>query len=192
MLSERQQEIIERSVDLIAEKGIQGLTIKNLSKKIGISEAAIYRHFDSKTEILLAILTSFRTESKSFLENFDSNKKNAFEKISAFFNTLLNIFELKPSVVSVIFSEEIFQNDIVLVDEVKKTMNSNQKYLIKFIKQGQELNEIRNDIDSEFLALYISGAVRLLVKNWKNEGMSFSLKRKGNQLISSFIDMIKK
>ena len=42
-LSERQKEIINASLELIAESGIQSLTIKNLSKKIGLVESAIYR-----------------------------------------------------------------------------------------------------------------------------------------------------
>ena len=53
MLTERQQEILDKSIEIISRKGIQGLTIKNLSKEIGISEPAIYRHFESKTDILL-------------------------------------------------------------------------------------------------------------------------------------------
>ncbi|MCB0284871.1 MAG: TetR family transcriptional regulator, partial [Calditrichaeota bacterium] len=36
--SERQQQIINAAIELIAEKGIQQLTIKNLSKKIGVVE----------------------------------------------------------------------------------------------------------------------------------------------------------
>ena len=55
MKTERQQEIINVALKLINEKGIQGLTMKNLSKEIGISEPAIYRHFENKIEILLAI-----------------------------------------------------------------------------------------------------------------------------------------
>jgi AcrR family transcriptional regulator len=45
-LSDRQKEIIEVSLALIAENGIQGLTIKNLAKRIGFSESAIYRHYE--------------------------------------------------------------------------------------------------------------------------------------------------
>ena len=55
MLTERQEEIIETALELIDSDGIQGLTIKNLSKNIGISEPAIYRHFDSKIHILNTI-----------------------------------------------------------------------------------------------------------------------------------------
>ena len=67
MLSERQEQIIKASIDLIDNNGIQGFTIKNLSKAIGISEPAIYRHFESKFEILATILEIFkRQENKIF------------------------------------------------------------------------------------------------------------------------------
>ena len=56
MLTDRQKEIIEVSLNLIAGKGIQGLTIKNISKEIGISEPAIYRHYENKIQILIALL----------------------------------------------------------------------------------------------------------------------------------------
>lgn len=53
MHSERQNQIISETIRLIHTKGIQGLTIKNISNGIGVTEAAIYRHFKSKDEILL-------------------------------------------------------------------------------------------------------------------------------------------
>jgi AcrR family transcriptional regulator len=68
MKTERQQEIIDVALDLISQKGIQGLTMKNLSKEIGISEPAIYRHFENKIEILLAVLDLFRDSTREIFE----------------------------------------------------------------------------------------------------------------------------
>ncbi len=42
-LTKRQKEIIQVSIELISEKSIQGLTIKNLAEKLSITEGAIYR-----------------------------------------------------------------------------------------------------------------------------------------------------
>ena len=50
MLSERQEQIIEESIKLIDNKGIQGFTIKNLSKEIGISEPGIYKDLDETAD----------------------------------------------------------------------------------------------------------------------------------------------
>jgi AcrR family transcriptional regulator len=68
MQTERQVQIIEVAMKLIADKGIQGFTIKNLSKEIGVSKPAIYRHFKSKTDILINILNSFKEMSEMMSE----------------------------------------------------------------------------------------------------------------------------
>ena len=66
-LTERQQQIVNISIDLIAGQGIQNLTIKNISKEVGFSEPAIYRHFDSKYDIIMAMLDSFQDISRFVL-----------------------------------------------------------------------------------------------------------------------------
>jgi len=58
--TDKQNEIIHAAIELVSDIGIQRLTIKNLSKKIGMVEGAIYRHFDSKIDILLGILEIFK------------------------------------------------------------------------------------------------------------------------------------
>ncbi len=69
MQTARQKEITEVALELISEKGIQGLTIKNLANKIGITEPAIYRHYDSKIDILIAVLDLFKQNTEHFFEN---------------------------------------------------------------------------------------------------------------------------
>ena len=74
-LTERQGEILDASINIISKKGIQNLTIKNISNEIGFSEPAIYRHFESKIEILLTILSMFENQMRKYntMVNSDSN-----------------------------------------------------------------------------------------------------------------------
>jgi AcrR family transcriptional regulator len=50
MNTERQQEIIEIALDLINEKGIQGLTIKNLLKKLKKEKGTLTLLYSAKDE----------------------------------------------------------------------------------------------------------------------------------------------
>ncbi len=190
MLSERQKEIVATTVEIIAAKGIQGLTIKNLSKEIGISEAAIYRHFESKTDILMTILKSFEQESKTFL-NHDKNMKPS-ERISDFFQRMLAVFKARPSIISVIFSEEIFNNDKELSGLIHSIMKNNLDYIENIIKDGQKEGMFRNDINSNYLTLYLTGALHLMVKDWHFRSSGENLMKKGEDLLKSFFEMIKK
>ena len=54
-LSARQEEIIDTAIKLIDAGGIQNLTMKNIARQMGFSEPAIYRHFESKLDLLLAM-----------------------------------------------------------------------------------------------------------------------------------------
>jgi len=87
-ITERQQEIINASLELIAESGIQSLTIKNLAKKIGFAESALYRHYENKVQILLAILDYFKQNTEHFFTNQLISDTNALLKIENLFQII--------------------------------------------------------------------------------------------------------
>ena len=183
MLSERQQQIIEESIKIIDEKGIQGLTIKNLSKAIGISEPGIYRHFESKTEILLSILNNFKEMAEMLSGMMKDFEGTAIEKIDFMFSRMLDIFSETPSMVSVIFSEEIFKNEEVLKNKIVGILNLHAQTIEYIIAKGQEENNVRKDIEVKTLALMIMGSLRLLVKRWDLNNHNFDIKKEGSKLI---------
>ncbi|MBT5759654.1 MAG: TetR/AcrR family transcriptional regulator, partial [Candidatus Marinimicrobia bacterium] len=103
--TERQNQIIQESIQLIAEKGIQGLTIKNISKAIGISEPAIYRHFENKDDIILAIISTMKQNTEEELSHVDENNPT-IDKIKKMIQGHTDRFIKNPSLTAIIFSEE--------------------------------------------------------------------------------------
>ena len=190
MKTERQIEIIEVALDLINDKGIQGLTIKNLSKKIGISEPAIYRHYDSKTDILIAILDSFSKNTQQIFNNELKNSDSAIDKIEHLFTKHFAAFSAKPSLVSVIFSEEIFRNEPVLIEKISELIRRNDNMLISILTSGQESNELRTDISAQHLSTIVMGTLRLFVKKSRFLDSSQSLPEEGKKLVNSIKKII--
>lgn len=191
MLSDRQQEIIEATIKLISEKGIQGFTTKNLSAEIGISEPAIYRHFTGKTEILHTMLEQFQVSLSENLMQIVKSDFKAIEKINAIINQLLTRFTENPSYVTVIFSDEIYSNEKTLADKISELMETMNKLFEYIISQGQENKEIRKDVQSQYIVLMIKGSIRLLVKKWKKNDCAFDLKKEATNLLSSIEKLIK-
>ena len=184
MLSERQEQIVSESIKIIDKKGIQGLTIKNLSKAIGISEPGIYRHFESKTEILLSILNNFKEMAIMLSKMMRSYDATATEKIRFMFSKMLDLFSETPSMVSVIFSEEIFKNEEILKTKIVEILNLHGQTLENIISEGQSEKNVREDIDKKSLALITMGSLRLLVKRWDLNNHNFDLSKEGNKLIA--------
>ncbi len=184
MLTDRQHQIIEESIKIIDAKGIQGLTIKNLSKAIGISEPGIYRHFESKTAIILSILDGFKDMAKMLSGAMKTFDGTAIEKITFMFSRMLELFSESPAMVSVIFSEEIFKNDEVLKIRITEVLNMHAQTIENIIATGQKQKNVRNDIEFKTLALIIMGSLRLLVKRWDLNNHNFDLKKEGEILIN--------
>jgi AcrR family transcriptional regulator len=44
--------IVSAALDIIAERGVQGLSMRLLSQRLGVSLGATYRHLDNKNELL--------------------------------------------------------------------------------------------------------------------------------------------
>ncbi len=190
-ITERQQQIINVSLELIAESGIQSLTIKNLAKKIGFAESAIYRHYDNKIQILLAILDFFRQNTAMFFINQLNSNANALQKIETLFQNHFAKFTASPSLVTVIFSEEIFRNEKELSEKVTEIMNGNTTNLKTIIETGQSAGEIRADIEAAHMAVIILGSLRMFVKKWQMSNYNFSLIEKGAEFTNSIKELIK-
>jgi len=192
MQTERQTQIMESALELIAEKGIQGLTIKNLSKKIGISEPAIYRHFENKSSILLTILDNFKQMAAMLSAIVPTVGETAFDKISFIFSKIIQLFIESPSYVSVIFSEEIFKNDLQLKSKIVEVLNQNEQTIENIIHTGQKNGDVRTDISSNNLALIVMGSLRFLVKQWDIKEHRENLIQEGDQLLNSLKLIISK
>ena len=186
-----QQEIINVSLELIAESGIQSLTIKNLAKKIGFAESAIYRHYENKIQILLAILDFFKHNSENLFAGQLNSNEVAPKKIEHLFMNHFKKFSENPSLVAVIFSEEIFRSELELSDKVKEIMNKNIKDIEAIIEIGQRQGEIKSDIEASHLSIIIMGSLRMFVKQWHMSNYNFNLLDEGQVFINSIKALIK-
>lgn len=52
----RQEELLDAALDLAREVGLGGLTVRRLAERVGFTEAALYRHFPSKSALLQALM----------------------------------------------------------------------------------------------------------------------------------------
>ena len=189
MFSERQQQIVVSAIKLIADKGIQNLTTKNLSKEIGISEPALYRHFKNKSDILKGVIEYFKITMQSAIIKLEE-QNDSLEKIELFIREHLKIIRSNPDFAKVIFSEANFQNDENLILKMNNMMNKSHKILELTVQTGQDKNEIRSDISSLSIVRMIIGAMRLLVTQWSISGMVFNLENEGGQLCDDIRKLI--
>src|SRR5512140_198989 len=56
----RQEQIAEAALRLVAGQGMKGLSVARVARRVGVVPSAIYRHYNSKDEVLDAVLDLIR------------------------------------------------------------------------------------------------------------------------------------
>ncbi|PIE32574.1 hypothetical protein CSA56_14810 [candidate division KSB3 bacterium] len=187
----RQQEIINATIKLIHEGGIQRLTMKNLSKRLGISEPALYRHFENKMAILLAMLQQFKERSGNHLARARALEGSSLEQLGTIFLEHSGQFATNPHMAAVVFSEEAFQDDSRLSELVFSVMDRAHKTISEIIGEGQMQGTIRSDLRQDHGALLILGSLRLMVRRWRLSNYAFDLKQESQQVWQSLSTLLR-
>jgi TetR/AcrR family transcriptional regulator len=186
----RQQQIINAARKLIFKYGSGHLTIRNIAKEVGISEAAIYRHFPSKKSImslmadhiadnLLGDINKAKITANSKLETLDLTMRNHFSAI-----------EQRRGLSFQVIAEIITQGDRQLnkkvADNIEKYINALQELL----SQGVIAGEIRGDVDLHAAAQLLFGMILGLGNIWTLNNRNFNLDERYEELWKLFLCVI--
>ncbi|MCW8898432.1 MAG: TetR/AcrR family transcriptional regulator [Flavobacteriales bacterium] len=191
--SDRQIQIIEAATKRIDKFGIQELTIKNLANDLALSEAALYRHFNSKNEIMMGMLSYFIIGMKEKINTIIANEsKIPCEILRDVFNNQLNTFVQNPAIVSVIFSEGIFQFNNELSSKLSEMMDLMHENITGIIKRGQEEGCFKKVLGPGVAATMIMGSMRMVVLKWKLSGNKSNLVKDGQAMLNGILKMMER
>ncbi len=190
-ITKRQLQIIEAAGKLLAEGGIQNLTTKKLASEMGFSEAALYRHFKSKDDIVFAMLNFLASNIDKRVNEISNSELSSTEKLELLFGNQFLFFSKNTHYLVAVFSDGLWENNEKIHQAVQHIMAVKQKHLNAIIKEGQSNKEITSTISSDNLTHMIMGTFRLQMLKWKMSDFKFDLITSGNQIIGDFIKLIK-
>jgi len=188
----RQKEIIKASSEIIADGGIKALTMRRIASKIHTTDAAIYKHFKSKEEILEGLVYIYRSGTSEILRRLSDSNKSNIDRVMEFFLGRCEQFENDKSSAIVMFPHDIFKNDKKILRSIVQTVEEHGSMLIRIIMQGQAVGEIRNDVPPQHIFITVMGALRLLITRWRGSNYAFSLTAEGEELWKSVEKLISK
>ena len=80
MVMRTRELILEEALKLFSEKGIKETTIRDIAKAVGITEGAIYRHFESKDQIVYELFDKYSSQLYEIVEKVISKSKRREEQ----------------------------------------------------------------------------------------------------------------
>ena len=172
----RQQQIIEIAAKLIFKYGSEHLTVKRIANEIGISEAAIYRHFKSKKSILSFLLNYIEETLVADV----SRERNIGEVVTldTIERTLQRHFsaiDLRKGISFQVIAETVSLGDKSLNKQATKAISHYIAVLRELLAEGVKSRTIREDIDLDAAATLLYCMVESLVNTWALSNCGFTL-----------------
>jgi TetR/AcrR family fatty acid metabolism transcriptional regulator len=188
--SKRQQEIIESAGKLLMEKGLKGLTTKNLAQEMAFSESALYRHFKNKEDIIVLLLDYLGHNIKERLNVILENNTTSVQKLLQLFDSQFQFFSRNPHFVVAILSEGLFDESEKINQSIMKIMNYKLNLISTIIEIGKRNNEFSKDIPTQDMVHIIIGSFRMMILKWKFSKFEINLINQGNKIMNTNIKLM--
>lgn len=167
-ISPRQKEILDATLTVIDRDGLKRFTMKNVAAEIGVTDAALYKHFPDKEAILAALANLFKETTYGILSEIRSNPGlDPFQKFEAFVKGRARQFQENRALTVTLFSEELFRGVESVSSLNQDTMDSHADLLVQIAQEGQAAGVFRGDLPPQHLVMLLTGPMRLMVTAWK-------------------------
>ncbi len=156
---ERQIELADAALRIIATKGIAALSTRSLAEAVGLSTGAIFRHFSSIDAVLEAVVA--RVESL-LDETYPPADLPPLERLETFVQA--RIVTVGPLGLHRLVTSEQFQLALppASAERLGRCVQRSRAFIADCLHEGQAAGTIRDDIPVPALAPLVMGAVQAL------------------------------
>jgi AcrR family transcriptional regulator len=171
----RKEQIVNAARKLVIKVGSENVTVRRIAEEVGFTEAAIYRHFKSKKDILYLLVENIET---SLISDLASGGDQGGDVLETILLRHLSSIEKRRGVSFQVIAEIISLGDNRLnkriYDTIEKYIEKLKTLLEKEVRNGR----LRRDVDVDATAFLIFSVVQGLSNIWTLSNYSFDPKDK--------------
>jgi AcrR family transcriptional regulator len=186
----RRKQIVNAAAKLIVKYGSEHVTIKKIAQEIGTSEAAIYRHFKSKADILSLLIEDAEAHLFSELQSDRAKKPSTLEELENTFTEHMSGIVHRRGIYFQVIAEIISFGDQQLNNKVYNVVSNYKEHVKELLSQGVEIGAVRQDLDLDAAADLFFGMTQGLVNTWTLSHYSFDLKQRYAALWNVFSELV--
>jgi AcrR family transcriptional regulator len=183
----RQRQIVEAARNIIATRGIEALTIREIAKEVGISEGDIYRHFTGKKAILLFLIEDVEKTLMESVERAASEEREPVQRLENVLRAHLSYIEQRRGVSLLIVAETLRLADKDLRKRMFEVVSRYIARIEEILAQGIRAGHVNKDIDPGMAALTFFALVHTTVTLWALSDAGFSLTERHKPLWESYL-----
>lgn len=108
---ERKLQILQVLAQMLQHPKGEKITTAALAEKIGVSEAALYRHFASKAQMFEGLIEFIETSIFGLANQITSEQENGLRQLHAMVSMLLGFAEKNPGMTRVLIGDALMNED---------------------------------------------------------------------------------
>ena len=159
--AERREEIATAVLHIIGRRGLTSLTMSTLAAEVGVTSGALFRHFDSRDDILRDVV---RRSVARIDRTFPDDSLPPRERLFTLARNRIRLLGTDPGLAWLLRSE---QADLALpedaVEQLRDVVRRSRRFLLKAIRDGAAAGSIRSDIPPDVLLVPIIGTIHALI-----------------------------
>lgn len=163
---ERREQILNAALEVFAEKGYAGASMRDIARAVGVTEGLLYHYFESKEQLLEACWRerSWRPQLERILQ--EGEDKPLSEVLREVVRSFAQTMEENASTVLMCVSE-MQRNPQMAVSHIER-IEDNMRLIGDFLRRRQAAGEIRTDIDVGIAAGMLLGSAYSAFLLWGN------------------------
>lgn len=172
----RRDTVLIAAIDILDQGGIQGLTTKEIAKVEGVTEAAIYKHYSGKQEIVEEIIKKFASFDAQICNTIIEKNMSEAEGLTFYARAYAENYQWYPQIATLLFSFDVYRYTPELKAMMEETMENRRQFLVDFILRCRLTERGEHLIEASVLANLVLGCIFNSVYFWKLSGEGENLK----------------
>lgn len=160
---ERKTQILQTLATMLEQPQGEKITTAALAAKVGVSEAALYRHFASKAQMFEALIEFIEATVFSLVNQIAQTERDGRAQVHQIVAMLLNFAEKNPGMVRVLIGDALVNEDARLQTRINQLLDRVEASL----KQALQLAAAASGASATQSGAYANALVAFVVGRWQ-------------------------
>jgi len=179
----RKAEIVAAVLDLADQIGPDRVTTGAAAAAVGVSQAALFRHFPTKAAMWLAVADHVTGELAIAWQRAMTGTDGPIDRVTALVVAQLGQIAATPALPMLLFSRELNVGNEDLRAAFRGLLMKFQGLIVTELARGQDAGLLRREVAPEDAAVLLTSLVQGMAIRWSLGARNFSLIGEGKRVL---------
>lgn len=188
----RQEQILQAALDVVSKKGMKGLNLGAVARRVGLVPSAIYRHFENKDGIVDGLLGLIESRLLANVTAVSGDADKPLLALESLLKRHVSLIRENAGIPRLVFSEEVYGANSQRRTRVRDLIQRYLDHVAELFRGAQETGDVRKDILPKDLAVMFLGLVQPAAILWHISDGDFDATKHVEKAWSVFREAIAK